>query len=250
MKRIATLLAVLLGLSAASASFAAGGNERIESFEAAKKMLTGQVYRDHRRTLYCDVPFDKNKATRLPAGFEKSIHARRAGRIEYEHVVAAENFGRTFPEWREGSPSCVTARGERFKGRKCAEAASREYRLMQADMHNLFPAVGSVNALRSNFRFTQFPKDVPCTFGSCCMKVADRRAEPPDAAKGVVARTHFYMARTYPRFTLSAYHERLFAIWNEKHPVTAWECERQRRIAELQGNENAVTAAACRAAGL
>ena len=43
---------------------------------------------------------------------------------------------------------------------------------------------------------------------------------------------------------------RLIEEWNAKYPVTQWECTRAGRIAGLQGNENAVTANACRRAGL
>lgn len=34
---------------------------------------------------------------------------------------------------------------------------SAEYRLMQADMYNLFPAVGAVNAIRSNYNYELLP---------------------------------------------------------------------------------------------
>lgn len=244
------LISVFLLSSTSAFGQETAGNTRFESFNEVKKILTSRVYPDHRRTIYCDIAFDKNKTTRLPAGFEKSLYAARAKRIEFEHVVPAENFGRTFPEWREGSPLCIKADGKPFKGRKCAEEASAEYRLMQADMYNLYPAVGSVNAMRSNFNFTQFPKTVPCTFGSCCMKISDRRAEPPDAAKGVVARTYFYMESAYPRYRLSDSQRKLFEIWDSKFPVTAWECERARRVKAIQGNSNTILEAACYKAGL
>ena len=37
---------------------AAAGNERIESFNKAKKLLEQKVYFDHRFTFYCQAPFD------------------------------------------------------------------------------------------------------------------------------------------------------------------------------------------------
>lgn len=57
--------------------------------------------------------------------------------------------------WRDGHDSCVNSKGKTFKGRKCASKLSKEYRYMQSDMYNLFPAIGSVNALRSNYNLLQ-----------------------------------------------------------------------------------------------
>lgn len=48
---------------------------------------------------------------------------------------------------------CITNKGKAYKGRKCANKANAEYRYMQADMHNLFLAIGAVNAMRSNYNF-------------------------------------------------------------------------------------------------
>lgn len=98
-------------------------------------------------------------------------------------MVPAENFGRAFPEWREGDAQCVDKRGKAFRGRKCAERVNREYRLMQSDMYNLYPAIGAVNALRQNYNFQMLPGEEP-DFGSCGMKIADRRAEPPYQSEG------------------------------------------------------------------
>ena len=240
--------AFLFSIGAAQA--APEGNTKFESFPQVKKILLTKVYYDHRRTVYCDVPFDRQRRTRLPAGFTAPDHEYRAGRIEIEHIVPAENFGRTFEEWRTGTQACRKDNGKIFRGRKCAEQASREYRLIQADMYNLYPAVGAVNALRSNFSFTEFDGSVPPTFGTCSMKIYGRHAEPPEAVKGVVARTYKYMAKTYPRIRLSEANRRLFDAWDREHPVTQWECTRTRRIKAIQGNENRVVEAACEAAGL
>jgi deoxyribonuclease-1 len=37
----------------------------------------------------------------------------------------------------------------------------------------------------------------------------------------------------------------LFEAWDREDPVDAWECERNRRIAALQGNHNSFVAMAC-----
>lgn len=101
-------------------------------------------------------------------------YEKRAKKVEWEHVVPAENFGRTFVEWREGNHACVNSKGKAFKGRRCAEKVNTEYRHMQADMFNLYPAIGAVNALRSNYNFTMLPGEAS-DFGSCEMKIENKK---------------------------------------------------------------------------
>lgn len=45
-----------------------------------------------------------------------------------------------------------------------------------------------VNALRSNYNFTMLPS-AKSDFGSCDMRIDDRKAQPPLAARGDMART-------------------------------------------------------------
>ena len=72
---------------------ALAGNERIVSFNKAKDDLKNLVYYDHHQTFYCHVPFDVHNKTILPADFYITKHKKRAGRMEWEHIVPAENFG-------------------------------------------------------------------------------------------------------------------------------------------------------------
>ncbi len=84
-------------------------------------------------------------------GYIPKKNNKRANRIEWEHVVPAYTFGIFFSEWTVGHPKCVKKNGKKFKGRKCAEKVNKEYRRMQADMFNLYPAIGEVNGRRSNY---------------------------------------------------------------------------------------------------
>lgn len=240
-------LALLLPLLLPCLALAAG-NETNDSFNKAKRMLEQGVYYDHRVTIYCEAGYDADKNIAAPDGFETSVHEKRAGKLEWEHAVPAENFGRAFVEWREGDPACFH-RGKPFKGRRCAEKANKRFRRMQADMYNLFPAIGSVNAARGNRQYSELPGE-RSDFGSCGAKVAGNRFEPPERAKGELARASLYMEDSYPNFKLSRRQRQLFEAWDRAHPVSAWECERARRIEKLQGNANMRVKEPCERAGL
>ena len=169
-------------------------------------------------------------------------YKKRGKKIEWEHVVPAENFGRSFSEWRDGHPLCVTKKGKSFKGRNCASKVNIEYRHMQADLYNLYPAIGAVNALRSNYRYAMVTGE---TLGGCEMIIDDRKANPPDRAKGVVARVSLYFAETYKRYKLSKSQRKLFELWDRQFPVTEIECKRNKIIEGIQGNVNHVMKGRC-----
>lgn len=240
------LISALMSFQALSMAENVNGNQRFESFNQVKKILEKDIVFDHRLTLYCEAPFKANKQILLPLGFQTSAHKKRTSRIEWEHVVPAENFGRFFKEWREGSYDCFDNKGRPFKGRKCAEKTNKTFRLMQCDMYNLYPAIGAVNAERGNKNFELLSPALPNSFGSCAMKISGNKVEPPEASRGVIARTYKYMAYAYPEFNLSKQQERLMDAWDKLHPVQKWECVRAKRIETIQGNENPYVKNACR----
>jgi len=83
-------------------------------------------------------------------------------------------------------------------------------------------------------------------FGGCKAKIQDRKFEPMDAAKGIVARTYMYMDASYPnRGIISDKNKKLFEAWDKMFPVTSWECERAKLIASIQGNTNEILKKRC-----
>lgn len=233
-----------LTLTITSLSLHANENTSISSFSKAKRLLQDEVYIDHRETLYCSARYNEAKDVAPPLGFSTTKHIKRAKKIEWEHVVPAENFGRAFSEWREGHPACTDSKGKSFKGRRCANKTASEYRYMQADMYNLFPTIGAVNALRSNYSFTMLPTE-KSDFGTCPMKIENRKAEPPQSARGRIARTYLYMDSSYHKYSMSKKTAQLMKTWNKMHPVTRWECLRAERIEAIQGNTNIIMKQAC-----
>ncbi len=236
---------------AKSVSVTTKGNSTIQSFNQAKKALEREVHTEDfmRVTIYCEAPYKQSKDVILPSDFNTEKYTKRSKRIEWEHVVPAENFGRTFSEWRDGHELCVDKKGKYFKGRKCAEKVNTEYRYMQADMYNLYPAIGSVNAMRSNYNFV--PMSASDTFGSGCegMIIQDRKVSPPDKSRGQIARAYLYMENTYKTYKMSDSQRKLMQAWNKQYPVTKNECIRTKRIEAIQENENLLVKELCKANG-
>jgi len=234
-------------------SVGSGGNQRIRSFDEAKRALL-QIYEKHRIDLYCGCAFVPEPGHGLRVdlsgcGYVVVHDATRAGRIEWEHVVAAATFGRTFPEWTSGDERCVDGKGRRFKGRKCA-ARSPEFSRMEGDLHNLFPVVGEVNGIRGDLPmgvldppdrtpFHRRPTSDVFTFGGCKSTVERGVFVPRAEVRGDVARASLYMDHAYPsRRILDEAHRALFERWSAEDPPDDWERERNRAIAERQGNSN------------
>ena len=238
LKQLVLILCILVSMPVLA------GNKTNDSFNQAKKYLR-EIYADHRETIYCKAKFKADNTVVLPEGFITTKHKKRSNRIEWEHIVPAENFGRTFPEWRDGHSECIDNKGKAFKGRNCAEKVNYEYRLMQADMHNLFPAIGAVNAMRSNFSFAELSADASNSFGSCAMKIEGKKVDPPHYVKGVIARTYFYMEQEYPRFKINNSMKKMLLVWDKNNPVTEWECIRAQRIEKIQGNPNGIVNERC-----
>jgi deoxyribonuclease-1 len=242
-----TYILITILLSFLTTAALAAGNTTNQSFSKAKKILMKDVYAEssQRHTIYCGAVFDEKKNITLPAGFKTDKHLKRSKRVEIEHIVPAENFGRTFSEWRDGHPECIDNKDKSFKGRKCAEKINTEYRYMQSDMFNLYPAIGSVNAMRSNYNFVMLP-DGASSFGSCDMQIKENKAQPPENARGMIARSYLYMELTYKRYSMSKSQRQLMSAWDKQHPVTAWECERSTKIEKLQDNLNPVMRGRCK----
>ncbi len=216
----------------ASASYAAPP----ANFAKAKREAV-KIYADHTTSFYCgcDIKWQGRKG--IPdlesCGYQVRKQQKRASRIEWEHVVPAWQFGHQRQCWQNG-------------GRKNCNKNDKVFGMMEADLHNLTPAIGEVNGDRSNFNFSQWNGSDGASYGSCEMQVnfKDRKAMPPSRARGAIARTYLYMSQEYG-FKLSKQQKQLMNAWNKQYPVDQWECERNERIFKVQGNRNPFVHSAC-----
>ena len=245
------LLCLVIGIAIFWAPVIKAQQSTMLSFSKAKKELR-KIYKKNPVTLYCACKIDKSlrKPYLSTCSYKPRKSMKRAQRIEWEHVVPAHAFGQSFKEWREGHPDCVTQSGKSYKGRKCASKVNTEYRRMEADMHNLFPAIGEVNGDRSNYSMAILPGE-PRLYGKCDVEIGSRKIEPRPAVRGDIARTYFYMESSYPgRGIISKKNRKLFEAWSKEDPVDSWECQRARLIQKVQGRPNNRVLSACKQAGL
>ena len=109
---------------------------------------------------------------------------------------------------------------------------------MEADLHNLAPTIGEVNADRSNYAFAMV-NSRGGQYGRCSSKTdfKQRKFEPRNEAKGMVARVNFYVHDRYD-LRMSKQQQQLFMRWHQQHPPSQWELERDQRIAKIMGHSN------------
>lgn len=233
-----------LGIS----SLLAAGNEKFENFAAAKKAAR-QIMRELPLTFYCGCKIEGKSFDAASCGYVPKRDNERAQRIEWEHVVPAENFGRSFAEWREGHPDCVRFNGRPFKGRLCARKTNALFNRMEADLYNLVPEIGELNADRRNYRFGIVAGEER-EYGACDFEISGRTVEPRPEIRGDIARIYFYMDDAYPnRGILGDKSRKLLEAWDREDPVDAEECRRAYLIERMQGNANRFVKTTCVAKG-
>lgn len=197
------------------------------SFSKSKRIMA-QIYAEQQVSFYCGCDYKKQGKKLIPdlgsCGYDPRKNAKRAKRIEWEHVMPAWAFGHQLQCWQEG-------------GRKNCRK-NPDFKQMEADMHNLVPAVGEVNGDRSNYRFGMLEGENRA-YGSCDVEIdfKARKAEPAPYLRGDIARTYFYMRDTYG-VRLSKQQRRLFEAWEKQDPVDDWERKRNALIEKRQGNRN------------
>ena len=243
MKRI-LFLSLAVFITCSSHSDINFGNQEITSFSKSKRLLEDKVFFDNKVTLYCNASYTDNKDVILPLGVK--CKSKTCKKIEWEHIIPAENFGRNFSSWRDGDKRCISKSGKKMSNRQCATKIDKEFSLMHADMYNLYPAIGAVNRVRKNYNFTILSDNIASSFGSCQFKVSQNKVQPPVSSRGIIARTHLYFDAVYPKFNLSKQQRQLMQAWDKMYPVTKLECLRAKRIKAIQKNKNPILEKACK----
>ncbi|WP_298624547.1 endonuclease [uncultured Legionella sp.] len=204
------------------------------NFSQAKK-IAGEVFAQHPMTIYCGCAFRGKHIDLASCGMSDALMKKRAHQLEWEHIVAAEHFGQQFECWRK--PLC-SKNGKPYKGRACCQKIEPRFKEMEAELYNLWPEVGVINQARSNYRFGMVSSSEQ-QFG-CNIKIdkKNRRVEPSDTAKGIVARAYLFMEQRY-HLKLSDSQKRIFIVWHQQFPPSEWEITWAQEVAQIEGYKNA-----------
>ena len=176
--------------------------------------------------------------------YQSSTYESRSHKIEWEHVVPAYWFRTADPlimeAWDNGHEKCVTSSGKKYKGRQCAQKVSPLFKTMEADMYNLEPSLGSLNAIRRDYSFGMIEgEDRP--YGELIDFEIDRDkdiVEPTDNIRGKIARIMIYMYERYGvEFPNHNETMTLMLEWAEKYPITPWEIRKRQILTETYGYE-------------
>lgn len=210
------------------------------SFNKSKTELNKNVYGKKNKTFYCGCSYQAKTIDLKSCEVKTKKHKKRKSRLEWEHIVPAHAFGQSFSEWREHKKVC----GKKSKSpRKCARKKNDLFRLMEGDPYNLVPAVGSVNALRSNFSFAELTQGEELCSG---FFLKERKVMPRNSVKGDIARIYFYMDLKYPnRGIISNKNAKLFEAWSKQDPISPEECKRYQDIKKQFKAENEILAKGC-----
>jgi len=154
--------------------------------------------------------------------------------------------------WTPGSEQCGTYKRE-------GDCYNREHSFPKSwwgggkstpytDMHHVLPSDGYVNGKRSAWPFGEvnspaYTSSEGNKAGSCSTSGASGTCfEPTDRVKGLMARSHLYMATRYQGtngcFNLRSWTVDLMLKWNTQYPPQPWELELNNRIQSEQGNRN------------
>ena len=218
----------LIGLISINSAWSAAP----KSYNQAKPYVYA-LFREHPITLYCHCRYEHKKINLNSCNMQSAAHLARAHRVELEHMMPAENFGRQLACWRE--KICIK-NNKAYRGRKCCRQQSPLFNQAEGELYNLWPSVGLVNGARSNFRYNAFKGSA---FYGCPIVIdkTHRQVSPADEVKGIVARANLFMSDEY-HIVLSSAQRRLFLAWHKQFPPDDWEKQWAAAVEKIEGYRN------------
>lgn len=220
------------------------------NFRESKKILK-KIYGNN-KTFYCSCLYLDKKVDHKSCGYEgkkkkngEEYYKKRSERIEWEHIFPVSKAIGAFSECRgKGYLDKKTGKRKNLSRKKCLKV-SEGFRKLEANLFNLVPAVGSLNAVRSNYSFAEIEGEHR-EWGKCDFEKVGRKIEPQDSVKGDIARVYFYLEKEYPYVgVISKKNRKLFEVWDKMDSVSKEECEINKLKSKYQGNENLFVSKHC-----
>jgi deoxyribonuclease-1 len=207
---------------------------KVVSFTTAKNKLYSKVYKNSGETFYCGCDWSARKADLNSCGLQSFFpkkQRKRSLRTEAEHIIPASWMLKVNNKARQ----CVTDSKEvKDSAREYCQKHDLNYKQAHNDLVNLFPAVGQINADRSNKPFVDATKKKTKTYGKCDIEIGSRGIIPPSDKKGDIARIAFYMSEKYG-VTYSKRQLKLFQQWDNQDPISKQEIAHNKRVIKVQG---------------
>jgi len=227
------IIIVILSISLISTASIAATN-KVVSFSTAKKKMYSKVFYNTGETLYCGCNWSARKTDLNSCGLQSFFpkkQRKRALRTEAEHIIPASWMLKVNNKTRQ----CASdSKAVKDSARKYCQKHDLDYKQAHNDLVNLYPAVGQVNADRSNKPFVDVSKNKVKTYGKCDIEIGSRGIVPPSNKKGDIARVAFYMTKTYG-VTYSKRQLELFKKWSKQDPISAQERAHNKRVIQVQG---------------
>jgi deoxyribonuclease-1 len=233
MKRYIKNIIVIVSLSLISTVSIATTN-KVVSFNTAKKKMYSKVFNNTGETLYCGCDWTSKKTDLNSCGLQSFFpkkQRKRALRTEAEHIIPASWMLKVNKKTRQ---CAIDSKAVKDSARKYCQKHDLDYKQAHNDLVNLFPAVGQINADRSNKPFVDTAKTKIKTYGKCNIEIGSRGIVPPTDKKGDIARVAFYMSNKYG-VTYSKRQLEIFNQWDQKDPISAQETAHNKRVIQVQG---------------
>lgn len=156
-------------------------------------------------------------------------------------VYSQQRFGHIKPKWTNAEhifPMAWVVNSLKCQDRKDCRRHSKQFKLIESDLHNIYPARKDLNMARGSYGFGEIEGDERVWLEyEFDIDHKRRLVEPPHVSKGEIARSMFYLVDAY---SLNLYEKQaeLLRQWNQIDPPSKEEMRRNNKIEELQETRN------------
>jgi deoxyribonuclease-1 len=213
-------LGIAISLFVAATS-AMAQQSRIDGYDSARdEFFWPRLYAMGGVTIYCSHVFPSEQV-HLNVGGHRISNAGE--RLSVEHAYPAD--------WIAEANGCPDR----------DHCGVPSYRFAEADLHNLWPALGRINSSRSDLPLGTLPGEAERRFEDICPDFerssgTNARIEPQDSVKGDLARSQLYMMVSYDLPLHGSLDD--LVEWHNADPPDDVERLRNNMIEQMQGNRN------------
>lgn len=214
---------------------------KVTDFSSAKRVLR-RFYKKIGVDFYCGCTFSEDPIAKgrflidsNSCGLKERSNATRQKFIEWEHIVPAHSFGSKRECWTKVD---CKSNGKAVRGRKCCQSIDPEFNQIEADLHNILPVPGEINADRGIFEYGEVEGE-PREYGLCDFEVnfKTKTAEPKESIRGDIARIYFYMESEW-KIPIPEAKKNLYQTWDKLDPPDTLEIRKNEIIERIQGRKN------------